>query len=98
MVIKEWGCAMPTNDIVFLLQDMEQKLSDLETNDPDVANDVRLARHQIRSLLSNPDSVPEPDEFLIDQLAGVAEHFETEHPVLSEWVSKLSDLFSRIGI
>ncbi len=89
---------MPTNDIIFLLQDLEQKLNDLESDDPAVAKDIKLARRQIRELLSNPDSVPEPDEFLVDQLASVAEHFETEHPVLSEWVSKLSDLFSRIGI
>ncbi len=89
---------MATNDIIYLLQEFERKLSDLESDDPQMAEELRSARHQIRALLSNPDSVPEPDEFLVDQLASVAEHFETEHPVLSEWVSKLSDLFSRIGI
>ena len=89
---------MPSNDIIFILQDFEQKLNGLNTSDAEIAKEVKSARHQIRELLSNPDRVPEPDEFLMNQLATVAEHFETDHPVLSEWVSKLSDMFSRIGI
>ncbi|WP_144394074.1 DUF4404 family protein [Pleionea sediminis] len=89
---------MPSNDLIFILQAFEQQLNELDSDDPTVATDIRKARHQIRALLANPDSVPEPDEFLVEQLAAVAEHFETEHPVLTEWVSKLSDLFSRIGI
>jgi hypothetical protein len=89
---------MATNDVVFLLQEFESKLSDLNSSDPEVNAELRAARHQIRDILSHPDSVPEPDEFLIKQLSSLTEHFEVEHPVLTEWVSRLSDMLSRIGI
>lgn len=89
---------MADKDLVFLLQDFERKLSDLDADDSAVKSELKAARHQIRQMLSNPDKVPEPDEFLIDQLASIAEHFETEHPTLTEWVSKLSDFFSRMGL
>jgi hypothetical protein len=89
---------MASNDVIFILQDFERRLSDLDSDDPEIVSELRSARHQIRDILSHPDSVPEPDEFLIKQLSNVAEHFEAEHPILTEWVSKLSDMFSRIGI
>ncbi|WMS87762.1 DUF4404 family protein [Pleionea litopenaei] len=89
---------MASRDMVVLLQEFEQKLAELESGDASVDQEVREARHQIRELLSNPDKVPEPDEFLMNKLADVTEHFEADHPVLSEWLSKLSDLFSRMGI
>ncbi|NVJ60231.1 MAG: DUF4404 family protein [Gammaproteobacteria bacterium] len=89
---------MADKDLVFLLQDFERKLSDIDVDDSGVNAELKAARHQIRQMLSNPDKVPEPDEYLIDQLASIAEHFEAEHPTLSEWVSKLSDLFSRMGL
>ena len=89
---------MPANDIIYLLQSFEQKLGELSIDDQQIAKEVINARQDIQNLLSNPDSVPEPDEYFMQQLSEVARHFEEDHPVLTEWVSKLSDLFSRIGI
>ena len=89
---------MADKDLVLLLQEFERKLSNLDSEDPAVQAELKSARRQIRQMLSNPDSVPEPDEYLIDQLATIAEHFETDHPKLSAWVSRLSDFFSRMGL
>ena len=89
---------MPTNDFVFLLQSFEQQLEKVAPQDQQVAQDVLMARKQIQEILSNPDCVPEPDEYLVSKLSDVARHFEMEHPILTEWVGRLSDLFSRIGL
>ncbi|NVJ49140.1 MAG: DUF4404 family protein [Gammaproteobacteria bacterium] len=89
---------MASRDLIILLQEFESKLADLEADDAEINQEVRDARHQLRELLSNPDKVPEPDQYLLNRLASVTEHFEAEHPVLTEWLSKLSDLFSRMGL
>ncbi len=93
-----WKLIVPTKDLVSLLENIERKLEEITTDQADIDDDVRNARLQLREMLSNPEAVPEPDEYLLEQLADVAQKFEAEHPVLTEWVGKISDLFSRMGL
>ncbi|MEE4246154.1 MAG: DUF4404 family protein [Kangiellaceae bacterium] len=89
---------MLNNSVYQKLQSIIIKLDQQIDSSPANLEELTVTREQISRLLADSDSLPEPDAFIIDQFAGLVEEFEVEHPVVSEWLSKLSDVLSKMGL
>ena len=80
-------------------EELRQALAQPAELSADEREALRASAREIRAALSRPGAEGDEDEgSLSDQLQGVLERFEGQHPKLTQVVGRVADALSDLGI
>ena len=88
---------MPRAEIQKTLQSIRLELERMTIDQEDGRARIEESVRQLEEQLLD-ESRMTGDEYLLHELKESIEEFEESHPVLTDLVSRLSDLFAKIGI
>ena len=91
---------MPENlsKLKSLIQELEQELSKLDTQDEEANELLQQASEEIDQAIHRDDPHSWSSSQVADQLKGRLEEFESRHPTMTAVVNRIAEALGQLGI